>query len=172
MIIRSTFVLASLAPACFGLTGCKNVLADAPEIEGCRRFTMDALRSPSTYKEVSSRSERDTGANGVPIKTITLVYDAANVYGTPVRGIQRCDFVLSKDGKVDGGVDTAIAIASADRALGKSSGTCCLPAKAEGVEGAITPNAMADMPDVMDDMPNVMDDTQNGTSPAANGAVQ
>ena len=82
---------------CLGLAAC-----DTPErraIEQCESHIKGKLRSPSTYKRI------EASGIGVPFQkpekySVSVEYDAANVYGTPIRDRQLCVFAL-KDGKPD-----------------------------------------------------------------------
>lgn len=99
-----------------------------PEVvTACRVYIQASLRSPATYQEATQRtfdrsiaqaqlrseyfpapqSELDrlhlAGLDGrsLAIRTVFLEYDAANAYGTPIRGISACEFLLV-DGQVRG----------------------------------------------------------------------
>lgn len=117
--------------------------SDAPEIAACQDFLKGGLRSPSTYSEVSVRSEDlpmpaenlaryqladRSSPEKAGVRTVSIVYDAANAYGTPVRGVQTCHFLLKdrEKGTLAADVEVAATIAGADRALGQRA-DCCLP---------------------------------------------
>lgn len=65
----------------------------------CEKHILSKLRSPSTYRQVSTTAielpfEKPTNYH------LTIEYDAANAFGTPVRDRQICIFAL-KNGKPD-----------------------------------------------------------------------
>jgi hypothetical protein len=66
-------------------------------VEACEIFIKERLRSPSTYQRITSDGLGPSfESDGRRVKMITIEYDAANAYGTPIRGSQQCTF------KVDG----------------------------------------------------------------------
>lgn len=69
----------------FVLTGCDGLLRS--EIKDCEAQLLGELRSPSTYKRIDASSIR---ANNE--QTVRIVYDAANAYGTPIRGTKLCAY--------------------------------------------------------------------------------
>jgi len=97
------------------------------EVLACRTFAQSKLRSPSTYREARVRSfDRSTTEAEIQrlyypdtsdelsrmnmsllrgrqlgLRSVFLEYDADNAFGTPVRGIEGCDFLLV-DGNLDG----------------------------------------------------------------------
>jgi hypothetical protein len=79
------------------LSGC----GDRPEIADCERFLTTKLRSPSTYERISADTKRMTTLNPQE-QWVSIEYDAANAYGTPIRGSQICKYPL-----VDGRPDTS-----------------------------------------------------------------
>lgn len=95
------FVL--LGVALVGLAGC-----DALEPAGvreCEDYVIAKLRSPSTYKRISRQVTHINPANPSDIKNptevwVTIEYDAANAYGTPIRDRQTCQFPR-KGGQAD-----------------------------------------------------------------------
>ena len=104
----------------FILTGCSEA-SRYPELAACEEYNSKTLKSPATYKrakayisdetmpaEYWTERERDmfgkstsfsdlykTFAKEGGIRTVVIEYDAANAYGTPVRGIQACKFELT-----------------------------------------------------------------------------
>lgn len=99
-----------------------------PEVvTACRAYIQASLRSPATYREATQRThdrpiaqaqlrsqyfpapqdELDrlllTGLDNrsLAIRTVFLEYDADNAYGTPIRGLGACEFLLV-DGQVRG----------------------------------------------------------------------
>jgi hypothetical protein len=69
-----------------------------PGYISCKAELMSTLRSPSTYVEISRRSFRAVHA---PFHWwVSIEYDAANAYGTPIRGTQICVYA-DKGGKPD-----------------------------------------------------------------------
>jgi hypothetical protein len=64
-----------------------------PALEDCERYIQGKLRSPSTYKRTSwSGSAMKNGDE----YWVSVQYDAANAYGTPVRDTQLCQFPAFK----------------------------------------------------------------------------
>lgn len=88
-------------------------------IEACETFIQERLRSPSTYKRISTNAfiavDRKSG-------WVTVEYDAANAFGTPIRDTQICAFD-TPEGNWPPKDDI---IQSARRsAIGDSGGLCC-----------------------------------------------
>lgn len=59
----------------------------------CEKYLLEKLRSPSTYKRI------EVSSTAVPYETpieqmVFIEYDAANAYGTPIRGRQLCKFPI------------------------------------------------------------------------------
>lgn len=71
-----------------------------PEIADCEDGVKSALRSPSTYKRIKADSMRMTNLDPVQI-WVSLEYDAANVYGTPIRDTKTCKYKLNGSGGAD-----------------------------------------------------------------------
>ncbi|MBX9729692.1 MAG: hypothetical protein K2X59_00040 [Sphingomonas sp.] len=138
--------LAILAMVGVPVGGCQKIEGwRKPEVAACRSFVSGGLRSPSTYSEIEARSERGKDGDGNPMATVTISYDAANAYGTPVRGAQICYFAISKDGKFSPEPSVATALASADRALGQNNGgSCCIPPTKEDPNDPAANITMAD----------------------------
>ena len=105
----------------------------ARDVQACEDFIRDGLRSPSTYKRMSLVSD-DKQLNEEEFRELTklprygtytphqlrevlIEYEAANAYGTPVRGTEICAFVLT-----DGELPSKAAM-KADLALAKSART-------------------------------------------------
>ncbi|HEX8573999.1 MAG TPA: hypothetical protein VF759_14740, partial [Allosphingosinicella sp.] len=71
------------------LCGCNPVQSQA--VQACEVFIKERLRSPSTYKRISGDALGPAFENdGRRVKMVTIEYDAANAYGTPIRGSQQC----------------------------------------------------------------------------------
>ncbi len=102
-------------------TGCDRLgLGNPEEVKACRVFAQAGLSAPSTYTEASVRSfdnpiaEEEVRRRYFPdaddelqrmrmdrlrgrrlgIRSIFLSFDAANAYGTPLRQLAGCDFLL------------------------------------------------------------------------------
>jgi hypothetical protein len=120
-------LLAGALISCgFALTSC-DYFRGSEEVRACRVFTKDQLRSPATYREVRANtldsliSEADlrtryladpndevdrmvmamARGHQLQIRSVILEYDADNAYGTPIRGLGGCDFLLI-DGRIWG----------------------------------------------------------------------
>jgi len=72
--------------AVLALTGCSKQV-ERPEILDCEQYLLGKLRFPSTYQRVSIQSVRIEKPN---YQSVGIEYDAANAYGTPIRGEQIC----------------------------------------------------------------------------------
>ncbi len=81
------------ASALIFIAGCS---AEKPEVEDCERYLMPKLKAPATYKRVEGKSYVDG-----KVAKVFITYDAANSYGTPIRGIQMCQYPI-----VNGSPDT------------------------------------------------------------------
>lgn len=64
-------------------------------IRVCEKIVTDQLRSPSTYGRISVMTEDAVQGRGV--RSIFITYDAANAFGTPVRGAQQCAFEVDPE---------------------------------------------------------------------------
>jgi hypothetical protein len=110
------------------LSGCNSVQKQA--VQACEVFIREGLRSPSTYQRASVD---DLGPafehEGRRVKMITVEYDAANAYGTPVRGSQQCVFEVNDKGAFVDDLEHAARMAS----IGSDSeySPCCLLDKSE-----------------------------------------
>lgn len=71
------------------LTACGSL--EPEEIADCERYVQGKLRSPSTYKRVSARSTLMKDEKPAQ-RWVSVEYDAANVYGTPIRDTQICKY--------------------------------------------------------------------------------
>jgi len=101
-----------------------------PEIAACEDFTLAKLKAPTTYKRIKASTideqipletweafeaerlgkmavefrdltKKNQAAGGV--RSILLEYDAENSFGTPLRGIEICKFMMASfvDGKFE-----------------------------------------------------------------------
>lgn len=82
-------ILTAIALAVVGLQGCSFDYFDDPAVKACRVDLKSQLRSPSTYREIETNLVSVAGINSVSVS-----YDAANAYGTPVRGAHNCNYLL------------------------------------------------------------------------------
>lgn len=104
--------------------GASALIADAPEIEACEKYVLGGLRSPSTYERISAESTRVNDQQWV-----SLVFDAANAYGAPVRDTEICKFRLEKGLVVVPHVtdpELAVALRRLDELSGLKREPCCL----------------------------------------------
>lgn len=102
------------------------LFSDKPEVEACEKYVLGGLRSPSTYERVSVGSTKVGGE-----LWISIVYDAANAYGTPVRETETCKFRVENGRAVvphvmDPSSDMAVAIRRLDELTGRRREPCCL----------------------------------------------
>lgn len=75
-------------------------LRDRPELKVCEDELLAELRSPATYERVKASTTRidqsllkETDSR-LPHATVHITYDAANAYGTPIRGEHFCYFQM------------------------------------------------------------------------------
>jgi len=68
--------------------------AESAAVDVCESALMTEIRSPSTYSRVNTYTPEP--ANG--FREVAITYDAANAFGTPVRGSKVCVFRDNKDG--------------------------------------------------------------------------
>ena len=111
-----------------GLVGCNSPQSHA--IKACEIFIKERLRSPSTYKKVRNDSIGPVFVSeGRNVKMINIEYDAANAFGTPIRGSQQCMFQVDKGGKFSDDIEFAAKMAS----IGADSkyASCCLLGESE-----------------------------------------
>jgi hypothetical protein len=106
------------------LGGCNS--AEDAAVRACETFIKERLRSPSTYKKISDDGLGPSfKSEGRDVKMIAIEYDAANAYGTPIRGNQLCRFEVDKSGKfLDDDLEHAATMAS----IGADSeyAQCCM----------------------------------------------
>src|SRR5688500_18848846 len=84
-----------------------------PEFTVCEELIENGLRSPATYQlarletfdepitkqQLTSIGGRSYGDAALTLRKVFIEYDAANAYGTPIRGAEMCAFVL-REGKL------------------------------------------------------------------------
>lgn len=88
MVRSSALALCALA-----LPGCSEAL------DACEDVIKAELRSPATYERVESNVYRFEQEEP-PYISVTVRYDAANAYGTPIRSLAVCTIPI-KDGQAD-----------------------------------------------------------------------
>jgi hypothetical protein len=118
---------AALLPFAFLGSGC-DAVKGPEEVRACEAFIKERLRSPSTYKRAEANSygaepiskaeflkmyvgdrpddlakllKTRAEANRLAIKRVFVKYDADNAYGTPVRDLEMCEFLVV-GGEIDG----------------------------------------------------------------------
>lgn len=178
IIVSSIFGVLCVVGSAF-LSSCGKTGASAgAEIAACETFIQGALRSPSTYKRISlGQSDRavavvdynaykglNASAGDNPaVRTVSISYDSANAFGTPIRGNQQCDFLLrdSTSNKFESEPSVSATLAGADRAMGTSD-ACCLPALTQEAAAAVG-NMIADSNMMMDDFTGNMTSDSNLT---------
>lgn len=70
-----------------------------PEVKNCEGELLTELRSPSTYKRATAQVVEEP--RDAPKEIVVYIsYDAANIYGTPVREMKVCRYP-AKNGKPD-----------------------------------------------------------------------
>lgn len=117
------------------------------DVEACEEFLKGGLRSPATHRQVSVRTynapitKQQATAIGarvyddrpLTLRKVFIDYDADNAFGTPVRGIEMCAFLLS-DGKLPdaGSLRSKVSLAGTQRDYRRLTGQqepdypCCL----------------------------------------------
>lgn len=73
------------------LTSCS--VAEPAEWGSCRAYLEGKLAAPSTLKVIRTNST-DVPYPDPTYRVVSLEYDAANAFGTPIRGKQSCSFPL------------------------------------------------------------------------------
>ncbi|MEE9433139.1 MAG: hypothetical protein V3V15_02730 [Sphingorhabdus sp.] len=105
------------------LVGCNP--AENSAVGACELFIKERLRSPSTYERVSvDFSGVSFESQGQNVKMVSIEYDAANAYGTPIRGRQQCTFEVGDDSQYLDDVDHAARMSSIRVDSGYSP--CCI----------------------------------------------
>jgi hypothetical protein len=99
------FVIVGVA--LIGLAGCSSM--EPTGVRECEESIKGKLRSPSTYKRIKFDVTPIDPANPSNIEKptevwVTVEYDAANAYGTPMRSTHMCKFPY-KNGVADTGND-------------------------------------------------------------------
>lgn len=97
MTIGKSWRLAAGLAISVSLAGCDAILS--PEIKDCEQQLLRELRAPATY----NRIESDTTAMDhlkPPEFWVSIKYDAANAFGTPIRGEKICRYALA-DNRAD-----------------------------------------------------------------------
>lgn len=78
------------------LASCQLLQSDADRaLSVCEDVITKDLRSPSTYKRVDTVIEPHE--IGTDVRSVHITYDAANAFGTPVRGTGGCAFEVAPD---------------------------------------------------------------------------
>ena len=85
----------TLMVAAAAVSGCS--LVEPAEWGACRSYLESKLKAPSTLKVIKTSSV-DVPYPNPTYKAVSIEYDAANAFGTPIRGTQTCSFPL-RDGK-------------------------------------------------------------------------
>ncbi|WP_422057705.1 hypothetical protein [Sphingomonas sp.] len=88
-MIRAVLVLAALG-------GCASASPEDDAIAICEARLLEKLRSPATYVRVKAT----VGQTDPGYKVAFITYDAANAFGTPVRGLDSCVFKLDATGEL------------------------------------------------------------------------
>ncbi|MFO1256258.1 MAG: hypothetical protein U1E37_11420 [Sphingomonadaceae bacterium] len=97
MAIGKSWKLTTGLAILVSLAGCDAILS--PEIEDCEQQLLRELRAPATYNRIKS----DTTVMDhlkPPEFWVSIKYDAANAFGTPIRGEKICRYALV-EGRAD-----------------------------------------------------------------------
>ncbi|MFA7595899.1 MAG: hypothetical protein WCY92_06045 [Novosphingobium sp.] len=104
------------------VAGCNS--AQNAAVGACEAFIKERLRSPSTYKQIGvDYSGVSFKSEGRDVRMVTVEYDAANAFGTPIRGNQQCVFEVDKSGNFAENPDHAARMAAIDA---DEYSPCCL----------------------------------------------
>lgn len=123
--------ICSMLVAVAVLTGC-NPAKDVA-VEACESFAKSRLRSPSTYKQISVDYSGVTfESDGRKVKMVNVEYDAANAYGTPIRGEQMCLFEVDNKGNY---ADDPAHAANMSAIGAQEYTPCCLLDKEDKISG-------------------------------------
>ena len=93
--VASRIRWTALCLLAIALSGC----FERQEIQQCESYAIAKLKAPSTYKRIDA-SGAPTPQDRPTEYTVTVSYDAANLYGVPIRETQVCVFPL-KNGEPD-----------------------------------------------------------------------
>ena len=129
------------------LCGCNSAQSQA--VQACEVFIKERLRSPSTYNRISGDSLGPAfESDGRRVKMVTLEYDAANAYGTPIRGSQQCIFEVDAKGKFKEDINHAARMS----AIGADTdfAPCCLLDKS-GTASTLDPDDLTSGTNAVDD---------------------
>jgi hypothetical protein len=94
-------------------------------VGACETFIKERLRSPSTYKQINADySGAPFKSEGRDVRMVIIEYDAANAFGTPIRGSQQCVFEIDSKGNYSEDPEHAARMS----AIGAASeyASCCL----------------------------------------------
>jgi hypothetical protein len=123
------------------LSGCNS--AQNKAVNACETFIKDRLRSPSTYKRINVDGLGPAFENeGHSVKMVTIEYDAANAYGTPIRGSQQCTFEVDKSGNFKSDPQHAAEMASI---ASSEFAPCCVSGSSSSGDGDSLENAADDL---------------------------
>jgi hypothetical protein len=153
---------------CAILTGC-NPAKDAA-VGACESFVKDRLRSPSTYKQISvDYSGVRFESNGRDVRMVNIKYDAANAYGTPIRGDQQCMFEVDKKGNYAEDPAHAARIS----AIGAEEYTpCCLLDKDDKISGKSEADIVKDAETTSDAVERAAEEAMRDAEASANEVAQ
>jgi hypothetical protein len=114
-------VILGWSPAC-------SAFGEAEEVRACETFIQERLRSPATYQraevtvgtdeaiseqafnqayvgerpdELGKILQEQVKGHALAIRRVFIRYDAANAYGTPIRSLEMCEFLV-RDGALEG----------------------------------------------------------------------
>jgi hypothetical protein len=82
-MLNLCLVLGLLAPAS-AVAG-----DDSMSVSRCERAVLQAIQNPKSYQRIAVERRRDAGATTY---TMTIAFEAANIYGTPIAAKAMCFF--------------------------------------------------------------------------------
>jgi len=148
------------------LAGC-NLLPGNQAIQACEIFIKERLRSPSTYKQIDAEYSGVTfKSDNRDVRMVTIEYDAANAYGTPIRGNQQCVFEINKNGNF--AVDPAHAARMSSIGAASDYSPCCLLDE----EDKLSNNSDADILREAEAAVNAAQEASDAAEAAANEAAE
>lgn len=132
-------------------SGCGAAFENEKAVEACEQFIKAKLLSPSTYKRIDVVEGALPVAGGEgPNAMISIEYDAANAFGTPLRDRENCLFSETENGPDTQGLEDPIAakIRATSIELKYVQGEhvddfapCCLPLDAPSAPPSNAPHA-------------------------------
>lgn len=94
LILKASVRRLVLVATALILTGCAR---SSPQIEACEQSLKWSLKTPDSYKRINASGIKIPD-HKPPYYSVSIEYDAANVYGTLIRETKLCAFKLDASG--------------------------------------------------------------------------